>query len=149
MIEKVLKKNLIKECFIAMNRRYQQLSLTACVFVLFCIYLPDSAMGQTNALEVGSFNSLKEGMAPPEWAVKEWKGKADAQVVKDDSSQALRLRSAKTSTALYKKMSFNIKDYPYLNWSWKVTKIPAGGDVRKKNTDDQAAQIYVVFPKFP
>jgi hypothetical protein len=30
-----------------------------------------------------------------------------------------------------------------------VAKIPAGGDVRKKNTDDQAAQIYVVFPKFP
>ena len=27
--------------------------------------------------------------------------------------------------------------------------MPAGGDVRKKETDDQAAQIYVVFPKFP
>ena len=149
MIDKALRLILIKQCSIAINRRYQQLSLTACVFVLFCIYLPDNAMSQTNVLTVGSFNSLKEGMAPPEWAVKEWKGKADAQVVKDDSSKALRLRSAKTSTALYKKMSFNIKDYPYLNWRWKVTKIPVGGDVRKKNTDDQAAQIYVIFPKFP
>ncbi|MEK7842070.1 MAG: DUF3047 domain-containing protein, partial [Deltaproteobacteria bacterium] len=26
---------------------------------------------------------------------------------------------------------------------------PTGGDVRKKETDDQAAQIYVIFPKFP
>src|SRR3990172_7508616 len=92
MIDKVLKKNLIKGCSIAINRKYRQLSLTTCVFILFCIWLPDNAMSQTNVLTVGSFNSLKEGIVPPEWAVKEWKGKADAQVVKDDSGHALRLR---------------------------------------------------------
>src|SRR3990172_5472550 len=127
MIEKALRLILIKERSIAINRRYCQLSLTACVFVLFCIYLPDNAMSQTNALAVGSFNSLKEGIVPPEWAVKEWKGKADVQVVKDDSGQVLRLRSAKTSTALYKKMSFNINSR-MLGYIWD-TGAPAGSEV--------------------
>ncbi len=27
--------------------------------------------------------------------------------------------------------------------------MPQGGDIRKRETDDQAGQIYVIFPKFP
>ena len=27
--------------------------------------------------------------------------------------------------------------------------LPQGGDARKKDTDDQAAQLYVTFPRFP
>ena len=118
-------------------------------FLLQCILLSDIAASQSNILAVGSFNGLKEGTAPAEWAIKEWNGKADVHVVKDETGHVLRLRSEKTSTALYKEIEFNIKDYPFLNWRWKTTKIPTGGDVRKKDTDDQAAQIYVVFPKFP
>ena len=38
---------------------------------------------------------------------------------------------------------------PYLTWRWKATRLPKGGDIRKRETDDQAGQIYVLFPKFP
>jgi Protein of unknown function (DUF3047) len=34
---------------------------------------------------------------------------------------------------------------PFLNWSWKVTQLPAGGDFRHASTDDQAAQVLVAF----
>lgn len=130
-------------------KRVWKISFVSFFFLLQCVLLLDIAASQSNILAVGSFNGLKEGTAPTEWAIKEWKGKADVQVVKDEAGHVLRLRSEKTSTALYKEIEFNIKDYPFLNWRWKTTKIPAGGDVRKKDTDDQAAQIYVVFPKFP
>ena len=118
-------------------------------FLLQCILLSDIAASQSNILAVDSFNGLKEGTAPAEWAIKEWKGRADVQIVKNGTVSVLRLRSVKTSSALYKEIDFDIKDYPFLNWRWNVAEIPAGGDVRKKETDDQAAQIYVVFPKFP
>jgi hypothetical protein len=36
-----------------------------------------------------------------------------------------------------------------LEWSWKVVTLPRGGDSRRKETDDQGAQIYVVWPRFP
>ncbi|MGD0625262.1 MAG: DUF3047 domain-containing protein, partial [Thermodesulfobacteriota bacterium] len=42
-----------------------------------------------------------------------------------------------------------IRKYPYLSWKWKVSKLPRGGDIRKRGTDDQAGQVYVLFPKFP
>ena len=83
------------------------------------------------------------------WKLKEWKGKADVEVVEAEAGAAFHLRSRSTSTALYKEVKFDIKDYPFLNWRWKVTELPAGGDVRKKTADDQAAQVYVVFPRWP
>ena len=126
--------------------------LMACcsVFTVYCILYSYAATAEENVLKVPIVTGSGEGVLSNEWRIKEWKGKADVRIVNDnDAGQVVRLRSEKTSTALYKEIEFNIKDYPFLNWQWKVTKIPTGGDVRKKETDDQAAQIYVIFPKFP
>lgn len=87
--------------------------------------------------------------APRGWKVKEWKGKADISVVKTQFGNAVHLKSADTSSAIYREMAFDIKEFPHINWRWKVTKLPKGADVRKKSADDQAAQVYVVFPRFP
>src|SRR5262249_31610127 len=32
---------------------------------------------------------------------------------------------------------------------WKVVILPKGGDARRRETDDEAAQLYVTFPRFP
>ena len=37
-----------------------------------------------------------------------------------------------------------MKDYPILEWEWKVTKLPKNGDVRVKARDDQAGSICVI-----
>jgi len=88
--------------------------------------------------------------APPDgWDVKEWKGKAEFKVVKDGDCTAVHLKSDRSSGALYKEMDFDIRDFPVLHWKWKAEKLPAGADVRFKHKDDQAAQIYVIFPKWP
>lgn len=86
---------------------------------------------------------------PDGWTIKEWSGKAEITVVTDASGEALHLKSAGTSTALSKDVSFDIKDRPRLNWRWKVIALPKGADVRLKSTDDQAAQVYVIFPRWP
>jgi hypothetical protein len=59
----------------------------------------------------------------------------------------LRLLSGGDAFGLRKDMSFDIREYPYLSWRWKVGKLPRGGDIRKRETDDQAGQVYVLFPK--
>ena len=87
--------------------------------------------------------------APDGWKIREWRGKAAVSVVATASGDALHLKSAGTSTALYKDVSFDIRDRPRLNWRWKVIALPKGADVRLKSTDDQAAQVYVIFPKWP
>jgi hypothetical protein len=61
----------------------------------------------------------------------------------------LRLLSVGDTFGVKKEMSFDIRQYPFLSWRWRATKLPQGGDIRKRETDDQAGQIYVLFPKFP
>ncbi len=43
----------------------------------------------------------------------------------------------------------DLRDTPILEWAWKVTVLPRGGDSRVRATADQAAQIYVVWPRVP
>ena len=79
------------------------------------------------------------------WQVHEKKGKADYTVVQESGVPALRLRSEETSFALQKALDIDPQLFPVLSWKWKVTKLPYGGDFRKSNADDQAAQIFLAF----
>ncbi len=95
-------------------------------------------------------NGLGKDDLPVGWDLKQWFGGGhDIRIETSDAKPALHLLSKENSFGVYKKMDFNIRDYPNLSWRWKVTVLPTGGDVRNKKTDDQAAQVYVLFPKFP
>ncbi len=61
----------------------------------------------------------------------------------------VHLLSVNDAFGIKKEFSFDIRKYPYLTWKWKATRLPKGGDIRKRETDDQAGQIYVLFPRFP
>ncbi len=61
----------------------------------------------------------------------------------------VHLLSVNDGFGIKKEFSFDIRKYPYLSWRWKATRLPKGGDIRKRDTDDQAGQIYVLFPRFP
>lgn len=84
-----------------------------------------------------------------------WKGqywgspKYDLIVVTEESSKILRLRSQNDSSTINKEVEIDVKQLPILQWRWKVVTLPRGGDSRRKEMDDQAAQVYVTFPRFP
>ena len=86
---------------------------------------------------------------PEGWSLKEFSGNAVVSLVRDDGQTALRLTSARTSFALYRDVIVDLVATPWLTWSWKVTRLPSGGDVRSSATDDEAAQVYVIFPRWP
>ncbi len=97
---------------------------------------------------IADFSSgVNSAGVPNGWQVKEKSGKADFAVVKDEGISAVRLRSAKTSFSLQKEVHVDLKQFPILTWKWKVTKLPAGGDFRESDTDDQAAQLFLAFSK--
>jgi hypothetical protein len=52
----------------------------------------------------------------------------------------------RTAFGIKKEISVDVHSYPYLHWSWRALQLPAGGNIRRKDLDDQALQIYVIFP---
>jgi Protein of unknown function (DUF3047) len=86
---------------------------------------------------------------PSGWTAKEFVGHASVELVRDEARLALLLRSDQSSFALYRDVVVDLTEFPFLSWSWKVVHLPAAGDVRERATDDQAAQVYVIFPRWP
>lgn len=52
---------------------------------------------------------------------------------------------AQSAFGIRRSLQVNVREYPYLTWKWAVTRFPSGGDVRYKDRDDQAMQIYIAF----
>ena len=92
-------------------------------------------------------SSIGAAGVPAGWQLKEKSGRADFAVVKDGEIAAGWFRSVDSSFSLQKEVKVDLKQFPWLTWKWKVTKLPVGGDFRKPKTDDQAAQLFVAFSK--
>jgi hypothetical protein len=89
---------------------------------------------------------------PPDWKAQNWGSpKYDFEIVTDENQRTLRMKSANEASLASRdiKGKVDLKQTPILEWSWKVTTLPKNGDSCKKATDDQAAQLYVVWPRFP
>ncbi len=94
---------------------------------------------------ISDWSRGKKGQVPEGWKLD---GKIKPIVVElsgrgEDS--VLRLRSRDSSFGVYREGKIDIREYPFLNWEWKVTELPEGGSFLDKHTDDQAAQVYVSF----
>ncbi len=87
---------------------------------------------------------------PEGWKGQTWGSPAyDLTVVEESPAKVLHLKSRNDGSTISKEVQVNLKDTPILEWRWKAVVLPAGGDSRKQATDDQAAQLYVTFPRFP
>jgi Protein of unknown function (DUF3047) len=89
---------------------------------------------------------------PGDWKPQQWGSpKYDFTIVANDVHKVLHMRSANEGSTISKEIAgkVNLKDTPVLEWSWKVTRLPTGGNSCRKATDDQAAQVFVVWPRFP
>ena len=89
---------------------------------------------------------------PPGWQGQNWGSPTyDFTIVRDGDRNVLHLESANDSSTISTdiKGKVALARTPVLEWSWKVVTLPRGGDSRRKETDDQAAQLYMVWPRFP
>ncbi len=86
---------------------------------------------------------------PKNWKLRVWRGQPDVKIISRNGKKILRLRSQKASVSVYRNIKLDLRNFPNLKWRWKVTQLPSNADARILNRDDQAAGIYVVFPRFP
>ena len=100
----------------------------------------------TDIVRVAGFDSaqMQKG-GPTGWLLDIKKGEPAISLERGSQIYYLHMKSNDSSYGVKNGIKVDIKEYPYLNWRWKVTKLPDGGDVRKSDTDDQAIQLYIAF----
>jgi len=89
---------------------------------------------------------------PPSWKAQSWGSPTYTwSIVMDEDRRALHMKSVNEGSLASRdiKGKVNPKDMPIIEWSWKAVTLPKGADSCKKATDDQAIQLYVVWPRFP
>jgi hypothetical protein len=118
--------------------------------LVFLLLLSFPGKAQNPVYLVDRFEGSKlDGGAPAGWNLEVKEGEPVITMEKDGDHTVVRLVARKSSFGIKKEFEMDIREYPYLNWKWKVTKLPEKGNFLKKETDDQAAQLYVIFPRFP
>lgn len=116
--------------------------------------LATTAWAQAGSVLVEDWSKQPVGAKgiPDGWKGQNWGSpKYDFTILNDDGRKALHLKSANEGSTISRdiKGKVTLKETPVLEWSWKVTVLPKGGDSCKKPADDQAAQVFVVWPRFP
>jgi hypothetical protein len=100
-------------------------------------------------LEVGKFSAASEGNALPDgWkplTFKKIEKHTTYQLVQDGSAVVVKAVSEASASGLTREIKINPKDYPIVQWRWKVANVLKKGDVTKKEGDDYPARIYITF----
>ena len=119
------------------------------VLAILLTWLPVAHAQTSPALEVGKLSAAKEGAALPDgWkplTFKKIERHTVYTVVKDGETTAIKAVSEASASGLTKEIKINLKEYPIVQWQWKVANILKKGDVTRKEGDDYPARIYITF----
>lgn len=78
------------------------------------------------------------------WQPKVFAGETVYALKNDGTRQALRAQSQAAASGLYREIKVDLRQTPYLNWSWRVDNIFTGIDEKTKPGDDFPARVYIV-----
>jgi hypothetical protein len=129
--------------------------LTTSIFILiFSLFSFFSVGAQSETvLEAGKFSAAAPGdTLPPLWKPLTFK-KIDRHtvysLVKEGDTVVVKAVAESSASGLVREMKIDPKEYPIVQWRWKVTNILKKGDVQRKAGDDYPARIYITFEYDP
>ena len=122
--------------------------------IAFALLLLSAAAAAADLFLVEDWTKYPVGTkgVPPEWKAQNWGNPVyELDVVENDGQRVLHLKSRDEGSTISKEIrgKINLKETPILEWTWKVVTLPKGANSCRKATDDQAIQVYVVWPRFP
>lgn len=71
------------------------------------------------------------------------------KVVRDGESTVVQATSNAAASGLLSRVKIDLREYPILQWRWKVLNVISKGNVRNKKGDDYAGRIYITFEYDP
>ncbi len=122
---------------------------TFCIFTGLLVILINGSAFCADVIEVGKFSAGAPGDKPPsDWkplTFKKIEKHTTYTLVKDDHTVVVKAVAEASASGLTREVKINPKDYPIVQWRWKIANILKKGDVRKKEGDDYPARIYITF----
>ncbi len=135
------------------NRRNATVNIRACCALLLLLLSAVVVQAADRVVvEDWSRYTVRAKGIPEGWKGQNWGSPAyDMTIVENSGTKVLHLKSQNEGSTISKEIKGKVvlKATPILAWRWKVVMLPKGGDSRHKQTDDQAAQIYIAWPRFP
>jgi Protein of unknown function (DUF3047) len=123
--------------------------------VLFAVLLVAGLAAAADDVVIEDWKGYKVGATglPDDWKPQNWgtPNYQNIKIVDDDGHRALHMKSVNDSSTINREIKgkVHLKDTPILEWEWKSIALPKGGNSCKKATDDQAGQVFVLWPRFP
>jgi hypothetical protein len=123
---------------------------TAIGLLILLLIFPGVIYSQSSpVIEVGKFSAENPGDdLPPGWKpliFKKIKTHTLYQLVGDGDTTVMKAVSNASASGLIREITINPKEYPIIQWRWKVENILAKGDVHRKEGDDYPARVYIAF----
>lgn len=108
---------------------------------------------QADSVEVAKFSAASAGASLPEgWeplTFPKIKKHTDYALVKDGNTVVVKAASQSAASGITRKVDIDLKNYPILQWRWKVDNVIEKSDVTRKEGDDYAARVYITFAYEP
>jgi hypothetical protein len=133
--------------------------LTSCttlisVLIFHLFGSPAAAQAQSKTtIEVGKFSASAAGQKLPDgWkplTFKKIEKHTTYKLVRDNDTVVIKAVAEASASGLAREIKINPKEYPIVQWRWKVMNILKNGEVRRKDGDDYPARIYITFEYDP
>ena len=98
-------------------------------------------------ISLDTFDTDQPSSFPKQWSVRgdEATAKAVYSVVEENGNRFLRAYADKQDVQIGISRLIEPKEFPALQWRWRVKQLPTGANERAEKTNDSAAAVYVVF----
>jgi len=105
------------------------------------------------AIELGAFSQAPRGAElPAAWEPLTFPGftkRTTYRLVDDGGTTVLRADAQGAASGLIRRSETDPGTYPVLAWRWKIAGVVDGADATRRDGDDYAARVYVVFKYDP
>ncbi|MDH4185730.1 MAG: DUF3047 domain-containing protein [Nitrospira sp.] len=120
------------------------------LFLMMNSIQPNRLQAESPAVvEVGTFSAARpDGPWPAGWkplTFPKIPGHTAYRLVNESGRVVVHAVSQASSSGLTREILIDPREYPIIQWQWKVSNILKAGDVARKDGDDYPARIYVTF----
>lgn len=111
--------------------------------------VPCTGFTEAETLELAPFSAqdVQPGL-PAGWQPLNFNGIArhsEYELVDDDCVTVVRATSDNAASGLVHPVSIDLKQYPLVQWRWKITRLIEKADATRREGDDYPARLYIAF----